>query len=609
MGTETAGERGAQLKRAFRYICVVLCLSLLPAVGISGDQDNYLSQWLELQKTGNSKEKQLSLKNLWFVAEKEYRENPHVFDVIFAALKDKDPIVREAAAAFWTQKWGRPLGFHIRKVNIPSYLIPVLQDEVPAVRAEAAKAANGIWPYATQELVDALIKSLRDRDPWVRLNVVYALGELGYRSRPNVTEKKTEYALLPAFQRDDPRAQRTSPGGHRQVWPGNLHKVPPEMMEDKDRLVIAAGPQGGGKGSPAGADEPQTEGRKAAKSQKEPAQKPKHAGARLSAVVSSDGGTRDKEHKSDTSHTIMARSPELDVSGAIAPMIEILGTDSDWRDVFVQQEVVYAFRKIFVQDKRANSLLLQKYEQAYLKKLIIQALGYLEVLEAEPALLKSLEGKDEGIRKAALNALLQLPIKWEGRNKVGIIQDCKGKLNNVYPEVRMYAVRAAGRSGTQAGEELILQGLRDKNDEVVKVALEEIGKRNDEKFLRDILKFFSHSNKMVRETAVKSFQQLSETTAKEIAYSERKGTKRMTMARKKTDLLFKNEGLWHPTASGLLVTELDAGTTAGKLSALSILDKFDDERYESRLIVLLEDVSPEVRRLSSKLLRAYGRDQ
>jgi HEAT repeat protein len=40
-----------------------------------------------------------------------------------------------------------------------------------------------------------------------------------------------------------------------------------------------------------------------------------------------------------------------------------------------------------------------------------------------------------------------------------------------------------------------------------------------------------------------------------------------------------------------------------------LLDKFDDERYESRLIVLLKDVSPEVRRLSAKLLRVYGTDR
>ena len=548
------------MRRIIPSIVIALCLWLLPGNGISGDQDKYLPQWLNLLKTGNAKEKQLALRSLWFLQYEEYRKDPNICAPIFAALKDKDPIVREAAAAFWTRMEG-PLGVSMFKVNIPSYLIPVLQDEVPAVRAEAAKAANGIKIYANQQLVDALIKSLHDKDPWVRLNVVYALGELGYKGWSVTTTRKPEQRL------EGPPLRLKTNGAKkvRKMEPGGEIATLPDVDPSGHIRRMA--------------------------STREMAPHP---------IVD--------DYKKETTRQLLDRSPNLNVSGAIGPMIEILEKEDDWRQIFVQQEVVYAFSKMHVQDENAIAAMLRKYENAHLKMPIIKAFGLLEALSAEQVLLKSLEDNDEGTRKVALEALLQLPIKWAERERKNIIQDGKDKLSNPYPEVRMYTVRVLARSRYKEGENLIIAALRDKNDEVVRTAIEELGYSDNEGYLKDVLPFFSSENKTVRDTSVKAFHQIAERTTKERAYYERRGTKRV-ITKINDNLPRTNSHQLQRTASGLLVSELSKGNMQGKISALSIVDDYEDERIEPQLIRLLDDESPEVRSRSAFLLREYGTGQ
>lgn len=137
------------------------------------EYDKYLPKWLELLRKGNESEKKLALSNLWFLEYPEYRKDPRVFDPILSALKDKNPSIREAAAA--SLKRIGELSKGCCKETVVPPLIKALEDNNARVREEAAKA---LAYYKDSRAVDPLIRALKDKDPWVRLNAVYSLGEL-----------------------------------------------------------------------------------------------------------------------------------------------------------------------------------------------------------------------------------------------------------------------------------------------------------------------------------------------------------------------------------------------------------------------------------------------
>jgi HEAT repeat protein len=174
MGREA---RGAGIKSMIRIISflIIILFVLIPRAGVSSEFAEYLPRWMELLQKGNEREKKLALDSLWFLEYPEFRKDIRVFDPILNALTDKNPSIREAAAASLKQIGKLSKGCCNETQIVPG-LIKALEDDHPRVRREAAKA---LGYYKDERAVDPLISGLRDKDPWVRLNVVFALGEIG----------------------------------------------------------------------------------------------------------------------------------------------------------------------------------------------------------------------------------------------------------------------------------------------------------------------------------------------------------------------------------------------------------------------------------------------
>ena len=153
---------------------LIILFTLIPGAGVSSEYAEYLPKWMELLQKGNEREKKLALNSLWFLEYPEFRKDIKVFDPILNALADKNPSIREAAAASLKQIGKLSKGC-CRETQIVPTLIKALEDDHPRIRKEAAKA---LGYYKDGRAVDGLIKRMQDRDPWVRLHVVFALGEL-----------------------------------------------------------------------------------------------------------------------------------------------------------------------------------------------------------------------------------------------------------------------------------------------------------------------------------------------------------------------------------------------------------------------------------------------
>lgn len=156
-------------------ISLFIILSVfIPRAGVSSEFAEYLPKWMELLQKGNEREKKLALDSLWFLEYPEFRKDIKVFDPILNALTDKNPSIREAAAASLKQIGKLSKGC-CKETQIVPNLVKALEDDHPGVRREAAKA---LAYYKDERAVDSLMKKLQDKDPWVKLDAVFALGEL-----------------------------------------------------------------------------------------------------------------------------------------------------------------------------------------------------------------------------------------------------------------------------------------------------------------------------------------------------------------------------------------------------------------------------------------------
>jgi HEAT repeat protein len=158
-------------------ICALTAVFLLlnPAHG-SGNYDysEYLPKLLRMLQKGSPQEQKYALASLWFLAEDEYRNGPNVFDPIITALNNKNPSVREAAAAFFSNL-GKSAKGRIKEEPIIAALTVALTDDNPGVRAEAATA---LLYYKDKRTIEPLAKCLKDNELQVRINAAFTLGEL-----------------------------------------------------------------------------------------------------------------------------------------------------------------------------------------------------------------------------------------------------------------------------------------------------------------------------------------------------------------------------------------------------------------------------------------------
>ena len=180
MGTE-ARRTSIKKVRAMRLLGVLLAILLpfLISTYCFSDSDrppDYFDEWLNTLRKGETKEKIFALlRTPSFLDCCQYEKNPEVFNLVLNALEDKDPSIREAAAACLKERVDRYSMKCCQQIKIVPSLIKTLEDSNARVRQEAAKA---LAYYKDERAIDSLIKRLGDKDPWVRLHIVFALGEL-----------------------------------------------------------------------------------------------------------------------------------------------------------------------------------------------------------------------------------------------------------------------------------------------------------------------------------------------------------------------------------------------------------------------------------------------
>jgi HEAT repeat protein len=185
-GKPGAGETGEVMKSILLSVTIILSL-LAPPLGITAERQEHMARCLELLSKGKDDEKHFALDWLsGYLWNPENRKDGKALGLILKTLRDKNPSLREAAA-FSLGKLGKHAsGGGLRETEIVPSLIGALDDKIPAVRREAAKA---LAPYKDKRSLDPLIERLGDPDPWVRLEAVHALHEL-----------REQKAVLPLLQ-------------------------------------------------------------------------------------------------------------------------------------------------------------------------------------------------------------------------------------------------------------------------------------------------------------------------------------------------------------------------------------------------------------------------
>jgi HEAT repeat protein len=139
------------------------------------DKEGYFEEWSEILRKGNSKEKVFALYNFPCVNCCKTDRDINVITLIINALNDSDPSVREEAISslIRIRRFSEKC---CKETNIVPGLVNALDDESALIRLEAAKA---LAYFKDKRAIDPLIKKLNDKDPWVRLNAVFSIGELG----------------------------------------------------------------------------------------------------------------------------------------------------------------------------------------------------------------------------------------------------------------------------------------------------------------------------------------------------------------------------------------------------------------------------------------------
>jgi len=144
--------------------CIILALALInPVKGFTLDHlphdfSSYIEKYFQLLAKGNRNEKKLALSNLpHLLGDAKYRKDLTVFDPFLKALKDKDPSIREAAAAS-LKLFGENIKDCRKATRIVPFLIKALKDRQAGVRREAAKALGF---YDDASATDPLINILQ----------------------------------------------------------------------------------------------------------------------------------------------------------------------------------------------------------------------------------------------------------------------------------------------------------------------------------------------------------------------------------------------------------------------------------------------------------------
>ncbi len=450
-----------------------------------------LPKWLDLFKNGNLWEKQIALDSLLFLEYSEYRKDTSVFDPILKGLKDKDPAVRTATAAYF-KDLGKYSNGCCKETNIVPSLIDTLQDENPETRREAAKA---LAYFKDKRAVDPLLTRLQDKDPWVRLEAVFALGEI------------------------------------------------------RDQITVL-------------------------------------------------------------------------------PLLALLFDDSDFRNKFVQQECLIAIRKIGSPHTITHSpdgsykeiglleedlisqitpVLINKFNDPYLKTEIIKTFGKLKIKDAKDMLNDALKDPNERIRKLALEALLKIsPAKTGKAGKDNPSIDLLiTSLKDPSTDVRESSVFALGENGDERAIDPLIEALHDSDKDVQIKAINALGKFKQERILDELIPFFGSGN--FGEAPKNAFLSIAKKTAQQgrFYYFRKEGDLYVTQKSYEVpEGVSYSEHIIHPHAVDLLIHALDKADTMDITGILVLIWDFHSEDFAPSLIKLLNNNSPLVRRLA--ITRLYG---
>lgn len=530
-------------------ICALLAVSLsLSPTHASGKYEYsvYLPKLLAMLKKGSPQEQKYALASLWFLDEDEYKKDPHSYDPILAALTNKDPSVREAAAAFFKSLGERTHGYcqktHVMPglTKIMPALINALNDDSPGVRASAAAAFHYYKYYKGQEAVAPLMKCLKDKDILVRINAAFTLGEL--------------------------------------------------------------------------------------------------------------------------------RAPE-----AAPALLVAIDENADWRNKIFQQECLIALRKIKTCEATMAQVLMNKFDDTYLKAEIIKTFGHFQMQEARDVLVKATQDSDETIRMLALNALEKLvrtetkrvPIKQpppvpvtigkEGRKRYrhgGIAEfgsgsrrektetkviDYDGRLDVLLkaikdpsPDVRATAAAGLGQIKNKESVNALIDALKDSSPNVTIKAIDSLAQIQDASAVQPLLQTAQDADHKVQDKALQSLKNFNNEEVIDgllpLAGAYRAREVLMVKAKKSAQAhvyVYWNKGkritsdtsprsmqyehiVVHPVIVGKILNGLSNGTASSKAGMLYLLRGFEDERSEPAILQQLDDPDEHVREAACSALEVVG---
>lgn len=337
---------------------------------------------------------------------------------------------------------------------------------------------------------------------------------------------------------------------------------------------------------------------------------------------------------------------------AVSPLLDLLSDDSDFGNKFAQQECLKALRQINHRSEKLIQILIDAFDDAYLKSEIIITLGHFKAQEAESILKKAIKDPDDEIRLLALKSLERLvhietidkedstcrpnPLNPKRLTCVGgyttevIKTDYPGRhevllylLKDPSSTIRAYSAAAiADIKGIDTVNALI-SVLNDSHRAVVIKAIRSLRKMPHEKAVVPVIEKLNHRNLDVQKAAtvaLKAFNRAKLITDDQLidmlipkarnsyfrkiiaATASKTALKKVTI--KKDRISFKL--IVHPQLAEKLVSQLEKADAGHKLPIIYLMGEFKDEKIDIALVNQLGDTQAQIRKAACKSINRTG---
>lgn len=346
---------------------------------------------------------------------------------------------------------------------------------------------------------------------------------------------------------------------------------------------------------------------------------------------------------------------------AVDPLVRTLEDGSDWRNKFVRQECVIAIRKIESREAsrkkgsmaaqagtlqgaraaqqarqkaletgagiaglddqtaaRVISAFISKFDDPYLKPEIIRAINDFKILGARKLLIEATQHTNDRIRELAGQALLSLSLalrEWvDSTPPSPTIDDPSVEvfiklLADPAVKIRAQSVVALGRLMDTRAVGPLIEASRDRSEQVREKVIVALGNFADERILDVAVNFIMSDLELnLRDLACDTFRSVSQKTAKERVFVYRENGVRH-VSKDMSDKpwgIEASERLVHPTAVKKLIDLIGHPDEKGKLSALNLFTRFEDERIEEVILKHLDDPSPQLRKQAISIIPHFS---